>query len=131
VLTADDRAEIDELLGVIAVSPLQANDCVCHGEFGTVDTLISVSAFLAEPSWLHLARRRLSAALARRTRNGHWRGGIKRQEDVPDPGFMMGLSGIGFGLLRAVNPDIPSLVAVLGHAPTVAAKRIGAHAGAM
>lgn len=95
--------DIQKAVEPMRTSPLYPTDCLCHGEIGNIELLITGAAPLAEAELLELARRRASGALLRRRTVGSWRSGAI--PNVPVPGLLTGLAGIGYGLLRCCEPE--------------------------
>ena len=104
-------------------------DTVCCGTCGRVEVLHTVAALTALPAgstgsagstgWgpdasgerLRTAARRLAAGTVARARQA---GGYRALPNLPlaatPPGFFMGLAGVGYTLLRLVDPDLPSVL---------------------
>ena len=104
-----ERQEIDAALEGFAPEGPRPSDCLCHGVLGDVDLLLSASRRLARPDLHELALSRVATALERRRARGKW--------STPGPvgsqalGVMYGLASVGYGLLRAADPDgVPSLL---------------------
>ena len=95
--------DIKRAIDPIRTSPLSPTDCLCHGEIGNIDLLIAGTAPLREAELWELAKRRASGALLRRRTIGSWRCGAIA--NVPVPGLLTGLAGIGYGLLRCCEPE--------------------------
>jgi type 2 lantibiotic biosynthesis protein LanM len=91
------------------------NHCLCHGDLGSLDFLMLVrgSREPVVPLALHIqgAAESVAESIARHG----WLCGTPAH--VPSPGIMNGLAGIGYGLLRYVDPvHVPSILAL--EAPT-------------
>jgi len=104
-----ERQEIDAALEGFAPEGARPSDCLCHGVLGDIDLLLAASRRLARPDLNDLALSRAATALERRRARGKW--------STPGPvgseplGVMYGLASVGYGLLRAADPDgIPSLL---------------------
>ncbi len=83
--------------------------CLCHGDLGNADVLLHAGEVLEEPLWGEKALRYAAAVLQTAQREGRWRCGLPQKADTP--GLMVGLSGIGYGLMRMWAPDrIPSVI---------------------
>ena len=91
---------------------LAQTDCLCHGELGNLDMVIEVAQAFGDAKLGELARRRASGALLRKRSVGAWRSGAI--PNVTIPGFMTGLAGIGYGLLRVHDPQTTPSVLSLG-----------------
>lgn len=113
---ADPRlaAWADEALTDIAYADPPLDDSLCHGELGVLELLRLGTTAGARARW----RERAGALLAAADRAGP-RCGTPGQ--VPHPGLLTGLAGIGHGLLRAGFPDrVPSLLLLAGPVAPVA-----------
>ncbi|MGW1411448.1 type 2 lanthipeptide synthetase LanM family protein [Streptomyces sp. NPDC002403] len=87
------------------------DDSLCHGELGVLELLHRGEPPSARARWLERAGALLAAAGRAKPRCG-------TPGQVPHPGLLTGLAGIGHGLLRAGFPDrVPSVLLLAG--PTV------------
>ncbi|WP_193473829.1 type 2 lanthipeptide synthetase LanM family protein [Streptomyces griseomycini] len=90
------------------------NDSICHGDLGLVEALLTADSVLggfAEHGTGDGAvlGRRCARAVAEHVLSGVLRPGVP--DRVSTPGLLMGLSGIGYGLLRAAMPDrVPNVL---------------------
>ncbi|WFB11306.1 type 2 lantipeptide synthetase LanM family protein [Streptomyces sp. LX-29] len=86
------------------------NDCLCHGDLGLAETLLTAGRATGDGALVATARRTArvvaETVLAEEERCG-----------VPDglhvPGLLMGTAGIGYGLLRAARPELVPNVLLL------------------
>lgn len=105
-------AELADWLARLAVSPPLPDATVCHGEFGILEAL----TLLAEGS--EQARATLEQRVARLpdlvADRAVFRGA---PGSVPTPGFMHGLAGVGYGLLRVAFPRTVPSALTAGHVP--------------
>jgi lantibiotic modifying enzyme len=115
---AKDAAERDPLRGDIAhaiVSTMKSgfgrNHCLCHGDLGSLDFMLLVGEG-REPVVPLVRHIQGAAELVMESIAHHgWRCGTPAH--VPSPGIMNGLAGIGYGLLRYVDPaHVPSILAL-------------------
>ncbi|WP_135853903.1 type 2 lanthipeptide synthetase LanM family protein [Halorussus salinus] len=86
-----------------------AADHVCCGNFGRVELLLRAARSLDEPT-LRRDAERLAGACVRRADDA---GGFSTQwgtEHWYDPGFFGGEAGIGYSLLRTVDPSLPCVL---------------------
>ncbi|MFO0981517.1 MAG: type 2 lanthipeptide synthetase LanM family protein, partial [Planctomycetota bacterium] len=84
------------------------NHSLCHGDLGNLDLLIQAGLLLGEGRWRDETSRVASALLAAGRERG-WLCGTPL--DVESPGFMLGLAGIGYQLLRLSQPEnVPSVL---------------------
>ncbi|MEV0731952.1 type 2 lanthipeptide synthetase LanM family protein [Polymorphospora sp. NPDC050346] len=86
------------------------NDCLCHGDLGLVETLLSAGAVTGDDTLSGLARR-IARAVAETVLAGEELCGVPQGLHVP--GLLMGTAGIGYGLLRAARPDLVPNVLLL------------------
>lgn len=95
------KGHIEAALETTLNQPLAGLDHLCCGNFGRFDFLIEAAARLQRPELLAAAREKAAVLLARP-------GGFVLSEPRPlhltGPGFFQGLSGIGYELLRLVEP---------------------------
>lgn len=78
--------------------------CLCHGDLGNLDLLLTAARDLDDPELGATAGRLAAGVLNRSPRCGGRAG-----EEIP--GLMTGLAGIGYGLLRAADPErVPSVL---------------------
>jgi lantibiotic biosynthesis protein len=93
-----------------------AEHCLCHGLAGNADILMTgARAFPNDGSgWAQLAEEVAESGVIRYPRAGRdWPcgPGIGR-----DPSLMLGISGVGYFLLRVADPSVPSVLALDGAA---------------
>ena len=82
--------------------------CLCHGDLGNLDLLLTAARDLGDPA-LGVAAGRLAAGILARLEASGPRCGGRAGEEIP--GLMTGLAGIGYGLLRAADPGrVPSVL---------------------
>ena len=100
----DDRATREEIeigLRKTVESGFGIDSCLCHGDFGNLDILTFAEERIGGP-WKHVRIRLMADTLARLTKNG---------VSEAQPGLMVGLAGIGYGLLRLACPErVPSML---------------------
>ncbi|WP_335936718.1 type 2 lanthipeptide synthetase LanM family protein [Streptomyces sp. PTD5-9] len=102
-----------ETVAELAHADPPLDDSLCHGELGVLELLRLGTTASARTRWVE----RAGALLAAADRAGP-RCGTPGQ--VPHPGLLTGLAGIGHGLLRAGFPDrVPSLLLLAGPAAPV------------
>lgn len=94
------RREIDSaLLAVSQNNPM--TQCLCHGGTGTLELYLQAALTLAQPGWHDTAARHCTRLLTSIAKHGYRCG---TPLDTQTPGLLVGLAGIGYGLLRVVDP---------------------------
>lgn len=92
------------------------NQSLCHGSLGNLEPLIQAADILGEPHWQqHIEG--LRAEIVEDIRADGWLCGVPM--GVETPGLMTGLSGIGYGLLRAARPSSVPPVLLLAPPHTI------------
>jgi lantibiotic modifying enzyme len=112
--TASDdlRADLDLAIRSTARFAFGANDSLCHGDLGNLELFVRARELGHHGPWEQSLVTE-AARLLERLRRGEWRCGIPG--GVETPGFMMGLAGIGYGLLRlGVPARVPSVLSLEG-----------------
>jgi type 2 lantibiotic biosynthesis protein LanM len=105
---AETRAEIDAALKTTLTQGFGGNHSLCHGDLGNLELLLQASQVLDDPQWSAQVNRIAAMILESINRDG-WLCGIPL--GVESPGLMTGLAGIGYGLLRLVEPTrVPSVL---------------------
>ncbi|HEU5271527.1 MAG TPA: type 2 lanthipeptide synthetase LanM family protein [Jatrophihabitans sp.] len=84
------------------------NHSLCHGDFGNADVMVTVAEQFDRTDWLAAAAARRSHAISVAARDG-WLCGMP--QGVETPGLLTGLAGVGYALLRARRPELPSVLA--------------------
>jgi lantibiotic modifying enzyme len=106
------RDEIRAALNNTLARGFNLNHCLCHGDLGNVELLLQAAKRLDDPS-LPSRIHRTATNIVESIRRDGWLCGTP--SGVESPGLMIGLSGIGYGLLRLAQPE--SVPAVLALAP--------------
>lgn len=82
--------------------------CLCHGDFGNLEVLLLSGLELKDKFLREKAYEYGTKTLLDARKNG-WFCGIPQEEETPS--LMLGLSGIGYGLLRLADPyNVPAVV---------------------
>ncbi|MBA4492716.1 type 2 lanthipeptide synthetase LanM family protein [Paenactinomyces guangxiensis] len=83
--------------------------CLCHGDFGNLDFLqLSAKEFKSKD--LEQKIYGMGLQIVRQGLEKGWSLGLHEKAELL--GLMLGLSGIGYGILRLLNPKIPSIMAL-------------------
>jgi type 2 lantibiotic biosynthesis protein LanM len=92
---------------------LETHYCLCHGDLGNLDILLHASQRVDERWWNEHGKRLATVTLTEIAQRDYLR------KLVAPPGFMMGLAGTGYGLLRLVCPERVPCVLALARPPGV------------
>jgi lantibiotic modifying enzyme len=109
-LRGDDFTPIIEsALAATLASPPMPTDCVCCGNFGRVDFLLTAGQRLGREHLIERARSETEALLRSARETSGFR--LERRLDDLQPGLFRGLSGIGYALLRVADPGkVPTVL---------------------
>jgi lantibiotic modifying enzyme len=111
--TPEIRKEITIAIQTTLRDGFGLNHSLCHGDLGNMDVLLTAAHVLKKAEYKQ-AIDRLSAMLLDSIDRQGWITGVPLS--VETPGLMVGLSGIGYGLLRLAAPEqVPSVL--LGETP--------------
>jgi type 2 lantibiotic biosynthesis protein LanM len=111
---AEARADIDAALATTLDAAPHGSDHLCCGRLGRADVLLTAGRRLARKDWVEAARATAASVAERAGREQRFAVPSTEFEfPVFHPGFFKGLSGIGYGLLRAAAPSrVPSILAL-------------------
>jgi type 2 lantibiotic biosynthesis protein LanM len=90
------------------------NHSLCHGDLGNLELLLTASRSLTSQSYRSQVSR-LSAAIVQSIRKSGCKCGVPLGAETP--GLLTGIAGIGYGLLRLVDPDLIPCVLLLEPPP--------------
>jgi type 2 lantibiotic biosynthesis protein LanM len=103
-------AEIHAAMDTTMAHGFGSNDAVCHGDLGNAEILLCAADIVHQPDWRRRADQVVAAAIGAARESG-WVCG--NPHGIESPGFMTGLAGIGYTLLRFAAPArIPSILAL-------------------
>jgi len=106
------RGEIAAALSTTLARGFGKTHCLCHGDLGNIELLLTAARRLGRPELEERAYRLAGGVLAD-IRNGGWRLGMPRGSEPP--GLMVGLAGVGYGLLRLAAPEqVPAVLLLEG-----------------
>jgi type 2 lantibiotic biosynthesis protein LanM len=109
------RADIDEAVRATLENGFGRNHCLCHGDLGNLDFLFLAAGETSAP--VTDAIPGIAQDILDRAESSGWLCGTPAH--VPSPGLMNGFAGIGYGLLRMVEPAlVPSVLALEPPVPT-------------
>ncbi|WP_163527812.1 type 2 lanthipeptide synthetase LanM family protein [Halobacillus ihumii] len=103
--------EIEVAINTTIREGFGGSHCQCHGDFGNLEVLLIASKQLRDSS-LKTKALQIASSILEESQSEGWFCGIPQNEETP--GFMLGLAGVGFGLLRFIDPDLVPSVVVLG-----------------
>ncbi len=104
--TKEVRQDIKYALQATLSNGFGANHSLCHGDAGNLDFLLQVASQLYEPDLQRQVDEKRALFFESIERFGYLSG---VPLSVETPGFMAGLAGIGYGLLRCAAPtSLPS-----------------------
>ncbi len=107
----DDVAVRDEIAVALETTLAQGfgmNHCLCHGDLGNLDVVLTASQVLGERKYRREVDRLAAMILVSIERQG-WSTGVPLGTETP--GLMTGIAGIGYELLRLAKPDkVPSVL---------------------
>jgi type 2 lantibiotic biosynthesis protein LanM len=104
------RTEIEAALETTLREGFGASHCLCHGDLGNADVLVSAARALRDVKWARKAMR-IAGGILDRVKETGWICG--NALGVESPGLMTGIAGIGYGLLRLAAPErVPSVLAL-------------------
>jgi lantibiotic modifying enzyme len=100
------RDEIDIALSATTQFGFAMNHSLCHGALGNLELLLTAAQLLGRPGDHDALERATALVVASIEANGPVTG---VPLGVETPGFMTGLAGMGYELLRLAEPDnVPS-----------------------
>lgn len=105
---ADVRAEIAIAVDTTLREGFEMNDALCHGALGNLELPLSAARVMQRGDWQEAADEATTRILHRLTTRGPVCGSLC---GIETSGFMNGLAGIGYALLRLAHPDrVPSVL---------------------
>jgi len=106
---ADARAAIRATLA--SLEDPRMNYSLCHGRGGNAETLMVAAEVLGEPGLLERPRQVAVDGWKEYEAQGRrWACGT--MQGAPDPGLLLGESGIGYFVLRLARPGVPNVLLV-------------------
>lgn len=111
----ETREEIDQALGTTSGSGMSPVDHLCCGNLGRAEVLLTAGRRLGRPALVFEAEKRTAAVVRRAEARGSFSLRLSEEENQSfQPGFFRGFSGIGYQLLRLVEPSLPSILSFEG-----------------
>jgi lantibiotic modifying enzyme len=106
------ETSIQDAITTLRLAPLEEKDHLCCGNMGRIDALIHAAQVLKDGELLAVAGSLARAVLERAQTEGGFRL-MFYPENLIDLRLFPGLSGIGYALLRLVEPDAVPCLSVL------------------
>ncbi|TPE69769.1 type 2 lanthipeptide synthetase LanM family protein [Halalkalibacterium halodurans] len=100
------------------------NHSLCHGDFGNLDLLLLYAQYTNNPEPKELARKLAISSIDQAHTYG-WKLGLNHSDQLQ--GMMLGVTGIGYQLLRHINPTVPSILALELPSSTLTEKELRIH----
>lgn len=88
------------------------NDCLCHGNLGNTEILMEYGRMFNDIKTLDLCGE-IREAACKRILGANYDSGRSYLYGYQIPGFMTGLSGMGYSLLRDINKELPCILSLL------------------
>ena len=109
--TPEVRQDIEIALKTTQQVSWQGADHYCCGNSGTIDLLLAAGNYLSRPELIADAQKQAAWMVTRAIQTGFFRFNDKVQGDTYSPGFYIGITGIGYELLRLAHPNLlPSVL---------------------
>ncbi|GHO49949.1 type 2 lanthipeptide synthetase LanM family protein [Ktedonospora formicarum] len=103
--------EIESAVETTIRSGFGLSHSLCHGDLGNLEVLLMGATLLHKPSYQHHLEHFTAMLLESIERQG-WMSGTPLA--VETPGFMIGIAGIGYELLRLAQPErVPSVLLLM------------------
>lgn len=100
------RKDIENAIAFTLNYPLDSSDHVCCGNSGRVDFLVEAAVKLGWPELLAEARQRMMAMVLRKRQTGAYTlNSSSTGAVVYNPSFFQGTAGIGYEILRCLEPE--------------------------
>lgn len=104
----DFGTEIETAIKTTLKNGFNENHCLCHGSLGNLEVLLEASKILRDANYGHQAKELAAQIVDGQSETG-WLSGFKF--NLETPGFMVGLAGMGYQLLRICYPEkLPSIL---------------------
>ena len=85
--------------------PLYNRDHLCCGNLGRAEILLHSASITGNGEWREASARLAAQVMRRAQKSGRFTLFNSQNEEVFNPGFFQGLSGVGYALLRQAYPD--------------------------
>ncbi|MBM7580805.1 type 2 lanthipeptide synthetase LanM family protein [Jeotgalibacillus terrae] len=101
--------EIDQAITTTEKYGMGRSHSLCHGDLGNSELFLNAGLKLQNQNYVELAQSVGVSVIEEKNKNGYYFTGISNNIELP--GLFLGLSGIGYQLLRLAEPEIvPSVL---------------------
>lgn len=103
------KKEIETALSTTAAKGFGRSHSLCHGDLGNSELFLMAGLELEQPDHIHFAQSVGMNVIQEKQKRGNYLTGVAHHIELP--GLFLGLSGIGYQLLRLAKPDVvPSIL---------------------
>lgn len=107
--TEQIRQDIDRALNGVDPLMLPSNDHVCCGSYSRIEFLLRAGRIFHKPAYCERAERLAVSSIQRADARGRFETKWQSKHWY-NPGFFQGESGIGYTLLRLIDPSLPCVL---------------------
>ena len=101
--------EIQTALTTTADKGMGRSHSLCHGDLGNSELFLKAGLEMNHPDYTHYAQSIGLSVIEEKQEKGHYLTGVSQHLELP--GLFLGLSGIGYQLLRLAKPhEVPSVL---------------------
>jgi len=103
------KEEVGRAITAVEEVGMGRSHCLCHGDLGNSELFLSAGLKFKDQKLINFAHSIGSNVIKEKNENGKYSTGVSNKIELP--GMFLGLSGIGYQLLRLVDPvSIPSIL---------------------
>lgn len=103
--TPQIRADINNAIDNVIAQDLKPVDYLCCGNIGAIELLLQAGIKTQQESLIMNAQERIARVHDRAINHGSFAFDLGR--DIDNPGFFLGTAGIGYSMLRMIDPKLP------------------------
>jgi len=101
--------EIETAINTTLKMGMGKTHCLCHGDLGNTELFLKAGKALNKKKFYEMAQSIGASVIAYYKEHNYYKTGVNGHIELP--GLMLGVSGIGYQLLRLANPEIiPSIL---------------------
>jgi type 2 lantibiotic biosynthesis protein LanM len=101
--------EINQAITTTEAVGMGRSHCLCHGDLGNSELFLSAGLKFNEQKYINFAQAIGWNVIKEKNEKGKYATGVSNKIEIP--GLFLGLSGIGYQLLRLAEPDtVPSIL---------------------